>query len=339
MRRCHKTLSFGTDIEVSPKRENSRQEETMLNTFENAERQHLRRLERERHMNVLESIGNREGAFVLPLEGDDMSHAVDALAGIPLAEPPEENKIHVSEERNRSRWWRSNRIPIIAVGAVVLAILLAFTLGVDFGEHEEGAKNMNVINDDKKQSNSDGLARYNRFFSQILDWGLTSRETLENVSSAPARALHWISYEDRMILADHNKNINIETVRTRFALATLFYSTQNTSFMSDSFSSSSWLNKLHWLSSYPVCLWYGVDCLDDDFGRDSMGLVKSLNLSANGLVGALPNEIGLLQLDLRTLDVSFNDLVGTIPQTLSSLRNLSKLCYWSMCIFLSEFFR
>jgi Leucine-rich repeat (LRR) protein len=64
-----------------------------------------------------------------------------------------------------------------------------------------------------------------------------------------------------------------------------------------------------------------VDCLDKE---NTIGLVQSLNLSANGLVGKLPPEIGLLQLDIRSLDLSSNTIDGTIPD-LSSLKNMQYL--------------
>lgn len=63
--------------------------------------------------------------------------------------------------------------------------------------------------------------------------------------------------------------------------------------------------------------------VDDDVGFDVLLPIHSLDLKANGLVGSLPEEIGLLKNIYGTIDLSINTLiVGTIP---SSLGNLSKL--------------
>ena len=112
----------------------------MLNTFENAERQHLRRLEREKHLDFLNSMTGSESIWQLSLEGDDtgMSPAADALGGEPLAKQAQREDSHSSvfEKQNRARWLRNNRF---AIGVTVIAIailLLAFTLGVDVGEKD-----------------------------------------------------------------------------------------------------------------------------------------------------------------------------------------------------------
>ena len=300
----------------------------MLNTFENAERQHRRRLERERHMNILETITSNDGTFQMPLESDEMLPAVDALSGtsIPLAEP--QGQVYFSEKQSRFHCMRHNRIAISAVVLVVLAILLSFSLGVDLGEREgEADANKNIGSPQRPPTTppaDDGLERYNNLFSQILDWGFTPRTVLEDVSSSPARALHWLSYGDTLTMNSNQNSMSLETTRTRFTLATLYYSTQNTSFQGNLWTKSSWVDETNWLSAYPVCEWYGVSCLQDEFGDGSLGLVQSLNLSGNGLQGLLPNELGLLQLDVRILDLGGNEIRGTIPENLAVLGNLSK---------------
>lgn len=165
----------------------------------------------------------------------------------------------------------------------------------------------------------------NYLFSQILDWEITPRDVLENVTTAPARALHWLSYEDTMVLKEFGTGISVETIRTRFALASLYFSTQSTTFVNDAFSRSSWVDKTLWLTGYSVCQWFGVECMEDEFGQSSLGRVKSLNLSSNGLEGQIPDELGLFQLDIRALDLSGNAIGGTIPETISALKNLNDL--------------
>ena len=71
-----------------------------------------------------------------------------------------------------------------------------------------------------------------------------------------------------------------------------------------------------------VCFWYGVTCINGDV---SVGLVAGLNLSSNGLSYALADEIGLLGLDIRSMDLGNNAIGGRLPETLSKLENLEDL--------------
>ncbi|CDP05578.1 unnamed protein product [Coffea canephora] len=52
-------------------------------------------------------------------------------------------------------------------------------------------------------------------------------------------------------------------------------------------------------------------------------LLRSVSLSANNLVGEIPDEI--MELQLETLDLSMNALVGAIPESLSDLYSLNSL--------------
>ena len=305
----------------------------MMNTFENAERLHLRRLEREKQLRIMESISDSDGTFILPVNHtDDKSHAVDALSGLPLAQPPPGHR-HTSERpRGRFRWCKNNKFAIIGTVVVIVIIALAFAVGFDVGEDEEAREILdiekNVVEEPPEESpvpvrEDTGLKRYNDLFSQILDWNLTPRTVLEDVASAPGRALNWLAYEDILTVNSHIAGMNTETIRTRYALATLYFSTQKTAFISESIGSSSWIEKGNWLSSFPVCQWYGVVCLDNQVAGQ-LGLVSELNLTNNGLAGELPNELGLLLLDIQSLDLSSNTINGVIPESLRMLKNLSK---------------
>ena len=57
--------------------------------------------------------------------------------------------------------------------------------------------------------------------------------------------------------------------------------------------------------------WHGVE-------TDSVGRVSGLDLSANGLSGELPMELGDLA-SLTRLNVSGNELRGPLPQSLTNL--------------------
>jgi hypothetical protein len=267
----------------------------MLNTFENADRHHLRRKDRERHVRNMELYSNS-----LDFSDDlAMCSMVDALSGFPLeknATPPSSTP----EQKGR----RCSKYALLIGALVMVGVSLAgYRLGVDVGEHEIVPQ----TNGKRKEVDSD--VRRKKVFSLILDWGVTSREMLEDVLSAPARAFEWLAYDDM-------ETEDPETMRTRFALASLYFGTQSP------LTGRKWDNDQHWLSSYPVCLWHGVECLDE---HATIGLVKALNLSSNGLTGTLPEEIGLLELDIRLLDVSSNAIAGTIPETLFLMKNLGTI--------------
>jgi Leucine-rich repeat (LRR) protein len=271
----------------------------MLNTFDNAERQHFRRQQRDHHLQAIDTIDFAHPLF-LCLEESNLILAADALVGVPLArQPPQPLRPADLGSSRRRRGKRTAMLVLGTVLATVLGLLFAFDLG--------GGENLEAPVTTTKDAGP-GIARYNRLFSLILDWEVTPKSVLEENTSFAGQALQWLAYEDLT-------SENVETIRSRYSLATLYFSTTGNA------STPSWNVTSHWLSSYPVCLWHGVDCLDKE---NTIGLVQSLNLSANGLVGKLPPEIGLLQLDIRSLDLSSNSIEGTIPD-LSSLKNMQHL--------------
>lgn len=286
----------------------------MLSTFENSGRQHLRRKERERHIRQIEAFANS-----LDFISDDTaacSLAVDTFSGNPLEKIPEDHSVHngttVQASSNNDGWWKSKRgtTVIIAVLGLFGLTMIGFLLGVDVGEQQLSIQQAIVTpNAEASGTEVDAtlMVRHKTILSLVLDWGISSSEALQDPSSHAARALDWLIYTDL-------DTTGVETIRTRFALASLFFATQRPD------QGNTWTEDRHWLSSYPVCLWYGVECLDE---RETMGLVQSLNLSSNALTGSIPEEIGLLGLDIRSLDLSDNQLVGTIPETTFLLRNLS----------------
>ena len=299
----------------------------MLNTFENSERLHARRIDRARHMHILETIDDIDGTFLPPIDNtNDKLSVVDALAGLPLAQPPPGEGYAEDRPRRRFEWCRNNKYAILGTAVAIIFILAAFVVGFDTGEEEEAQKLQDTDKQEVDRSpfrEDKSLERYNDLFSQILDWNLTPRAVLEDVASAQGRALNWLAYEDILTVNSHLAGISVETIRTRYSLATLFFSTQKTSFVSDSIGTSSWLQKANWLSPFPVCQWYGVTCLGNEAGIQ-LGLVSELNLTRNGLEGRVPNELGLLLLDIKLLDLSFNFITGPIPESIQMLENLSK---------------
>ena len=78
-----------------------------------------------------------------------------------------------------------------------------------------------------------------------------------------------------------------------------------------------WLRSDNWQTDAPIGRWYGVVA-------DSGDRVIGLNLSRNGLSGAIPPELGNL-IYLESLNLSGNELSGSIPPELVNLIYLELL--------------
>ena len=82
-------------------------------------------------------------------------------------------------------------------------------------------------------------------------------------------------------------------------------------------SLNNWVNSSGWLNDMALSEWYGVE-------TDTIGRVRGLDLSANGLWGQLPDSLGELSV-LAKLDLSDNRLSGLLPDSLGKLSALTKL--------------
>ena len=270
----------------------SHKTEKMLTTFDNVRRQNARREERERHIRRME-------AFAKSLEFDDLPVCamVDALSGGDLEKMPEPFTPRDSKLGRRFR-------AAMMVCIMIAVIVISFVFGMNRGQNNAA---MQVPPTWTKDADFDILSvRQKTFFALVLDWGFTSRERLEDPLSPAAQALDWLVYTD-------TKTNQLEAIRTRYALACLFFATQGSE------NEHQWIEDRHWLSSYPVCLWYGIECVNQ---RNEIASVYSLNLSSNAMTGTIPPEIGMLGLDVHSLDLSYNLIGGSIPKTLFSLTNL-----------------
>ncbi|MDE2878622.1 Ig-like domain-containing protein [Candidatus Palauibacter soopunensis] len=78
-----------------------------------------------------------------------------------------------------------------------------------------------------------------------------------------------------------------------------------------------WANRRNWLSDAPLGEWHGVEV-------DGQDRVVYVSLSANGLRGRIPAELGELA-SLETLDLYRNGLTGPIPPTVADLAELHTL--------------
>lgn len=219
----------------------------------------------------------------------DLAPIVDMLTGepleVPMAREEEYPPVIVPNQLMRRRVLM---LTIPALIGIFVAVMIA---------HRS-----TTVDTDKGSTNT----RRDILFSILLDSNV-SQERLTDKHSPAYHALEWLT-------ADVVEEKDYETIRSRFALATLYYSTSTTV--------QGWESDTYWLSDYPVCLWEGVTC--QVHASDQRQQVQFLELGGFGLVGTLPSEVSLLELDLHVLDLSSNHLYGTIPN-LEALSNLKRL--------------
>jgi len=75
-----------------------------------------------------------------------------------------------------------------------------------------------------------------------------------------------------------------------------------------------WIHGKLWGTTASYCLWEGITCFDEDF--------IELDQDAGGLLGHLPNEIGLLGEHIIKLHLKRNTLSGPLPSTIGLMHNL-----------------
>ncbi|CAB9498828.1 Leucine Rich Repeat [Seminavis robusta] len=148
-------------------------------------------------------------------------------------------------------------------------------------------------------------------------------EALEDPETPQSKAFTWLQEDPSL------QEFSAQRAQQRFALATLWYSTNSTP----------WANSTGWLE-YGVheCAWFsdpmGLEALnledpceldvtvDGDITEERQYI--ALLLPGNGLRGNMPPELALLS-ELRTIDLSGNLLTGFIPTSLGSLDKIEVL--------------
>lgn len=128
---------------------------------------------------------------------------------------------------------------------------------------------------------------------------------LSDPDSLPGAAFSWLMENEQLSEYD-----NVQ-MKQRFAIACLYLATN---------VEDSWDIDDGWMSDKDECNWYGVGCEN--------GYLITLNMTSNGLVGKIPNEISLLKDSLLALELSDNDIVNANEENawMGELTRLSKYC-------------
>jgi hypothetical protein len=107
--------------------------------------------------------------------------------------------------------------------------------------------------------------------SLLIPVSLDNGTALQTASTPQKHALNWLANNTNLDTYSDAKKIQ------RYSLATLFYSTNGTS----------WYQKTNWRSNIDECDWGYVFC-------DENRSLESLEIYDNNLVGTIPNELALM---------------------------------------------
>jgi hypothetical protein len=149
-------------------------------------------------------------------------------------------------------------------------------------------------------------------------------DSLRNTSSPQYLAYEWATEVDEISKKEAQLSRQLERMKQRFALATLFFATGG---------ERSWKIIDGWINAtLHECQWFGCKCgttdgpIFDDVYKDGSdnGALVAVRLSLNGLDQSLPREVGLLP-SLTSLDLRKNALTGSLPTELGALTYLSNL--------------
>ena len=160
-----------------------------------------------------------------------------------------------------------------------------------------------------------GSDRFKILQDMIVGNGITLNDEFQNELSPQYQALHWMAYNDGF-QPSPNDPLSIQKIIQRYALAVTYYAT----------GGPNWTEQLGFLSNDDECTWNnevnGYFLGSGRCGDD--GLIITLALWGNNLVGFLPNEVGAL-MTLRELSFFDNAIRGPPPRTLHNLSSLGVL--------------
>ncbi|CAB9506888.1 LRR receptor-like serine threonine-protein kinase At4g08850 [Seminavis robusta] len=256
------------------------------------------------------------------LQEEDISGLVVAnpvQEDLPWAEAARKDRQH---DTNRQQLKPGKCLVAVAFGIVIMVAIIAAFLGTRTTSEPAVASSSSLVSSTSAPSS-------------IEDYVLTllNTETLQSILEDPhssqAQAFRWLM-ED----GENLPYLSVERVQQKFALATLYYSTNG----------DSWTTNSGWLDhSVHECEWFQAP----DFAQkerlakiypgylseffppsepppktcNENGLYQHFWLDHNNLVGSLPEELYMLTL-LQTLSIGHNQLQGVLSPKIGQLTAL-----------------
>mmetsp|Transcript_32184 Transcript_32184/g.47345 ORF Transcript_32184/g.47345 Transcript_32184/m.47345 type:complete len:341 (-) Transcript_32184:484-1506(-) len=208
--------------------------------------------------------------------------------------------------KKKLRPW-PNEIRPMDVGIVVSVILIAIAVFLGLNYRSIFGTGVVIPREDR-------LYKVLREASESLPESYESLTDTTERNTPQERAADWVLNKDPSQIS----NSNDKWLTTRYALATLFYSTGGETL---------WEKNTNWLEHENACKWHGVNCIGNIKMEERLVLVEqfeSLDLKSNGLNGNISPEIGLLR-DVRLVFLNDNDLVGNIPSELGQMKALETI--------------
>ena len=193
----------------------------------------------------------------------------------------------------------------LLVAGITVTVLA--TKGVFDGKSANDSGNIAGITNRGQNMNSTTTNTTEALLLELPDYTITAIN--ENTDSPPFLAYQWLQNDPSF------GNYTRERAIQRFALATLYYSTNG----DDWFLNTSWL-------SYEdhECGWHSMLSGRDDDVCNEAGTYQVLSLTNNHLSGHIPPEISLLT-SLEQLILANNLLQQTLPSELGLLTKLKQL--------------
>lgn len=264
------------------------------------------------------------------------------------------NEIGVcSDDLKRMPWYRSRTCCLVTLALVIVGATLGVVLPlVVFNGGNDGSSN------NPTQSPVKPLDPEKQDAIRSILFNVTDSETLDNSSSPQNAAFLWIVRDDSLstVTPGAVSPDERETVLSRYALATFFYATSGTR----------WISSVGWLNGeLDECNWEFLRCTNQQIaeidtglqGNNLIGSIPSeikeltslvyLSLPSNRLTEIHPDFVHLPNLDsldlhsnafegmfpsiiyqmtsLRLLDLGSNKFTGSLPSQLALMTNLARL--------------
>jgi Leucine-rich repeat (LRR) protein len=242
-----------------------------------------------------------------------LPNAYPAVAWIPqsqasIHEVPAAENIHLAELVTTTEPRRYTAIFWMAFGifAVVAASVIA---GVCFS----GNCGSNASDDPLNPEVENAISAF------VNDINFFEQDIFANGTSAESQALKWLVRDNFFLNASSLKTLNSQIdndvsfhVHQRYPLLVLWFQ----QFDINGKLVNKWTDRSGWLQVESECDWFGITC-------DSNGSVTEILFYnyetdvANGYVGSIPPDIGLLT-SLRNFSMRSNDVTGTIPDSIGN---------------------